>query len=73
MGQIDRLPTQFPDGTKFVIEGRAGRILTRYVEFPDGRHIDLTADGVAPGARARGRRSPRKDGRARLMTTGGSP
>ena len=65
MAQINRLPTQFPDGTRFVIEGRAGRVLSRYLEFPDGRHIDLTAGNPAPAERARGRRSARKDGRRR--------
>ena len=36
-----RLPSRFPVGTRFVIEGRAGRISMRYLEFPDGRHVDL--------------------------------
>jgi hypothetical protein len=66
VGQINRLPTQFPDGTRFVIEGRAGRILSRYLEryleFPDGRHVDLTADHPGPGERAPGRRHLRKAG-----------
>lgn len=36
-----RLPTRFPVGTKFVIEGRAGgegkvQVFSRYLEFPDG-------------------------------------
>jgi len=34
------LPAQFPDGTKYVIEGR-GRQVHRHIEFPDGRRIDL--------------------------------
>lgn len=38
---IDRLPQQFPVGTRFVIEGRAGRISRRYVEFPDGERVHL--------------------------------
>jgi hypothetical protein len=60
VGQINRLPIQFPDGTRFVIEGRPGRVLSRYLEFPDGRHVDLGADHPEPGERARGRRHLRK-------------
>jgi hypothetical protein len=60
MGQIDRLPSQFPDGTRFVIEGRAGRIVSRYLEFPDGRHIDLTADHLGSGGGVREHRRLRK-------------
>jgi hypothetical protein len=60
MGQMDRLPSQFPDGTRFVIEGRAGRIVSRYLEFPDGRHVDLPADHLGSGGRVRARRRPRK-------------
>jgi hypothetical protein len=39
------LPTRFPVGTRYVIEGRAGRIQLRYLEFPDGRRVDMPADG----------------------------
>jgi hypothetical protein len=56
MDQVDRLPNQFPDGTRFVIEGRAGRIVSRYLEFPDGRHVDLPADHPKSGERTRARR-----------------
>jgi hypothetical protein len=35
-----RLPTRFPNGTKYVVEGR-GAFVRRYVEFPNGRRIDL--------------------------------
>jgi hypothetical protein len=48
MSQVDRLPSRFPDGTRYVIEGRDGRILSRYLEFPDGRHVDLPADIMQP-------------------------
>jgi len=41
--QGNRLPRRFPVGTRFVIEGRGGRIHLQYLEFPDGRHIDLPA------------------------------
>jgi hypothetical protein len=43
-GQALRLPTRFPVGTRFVIEGRGGRIQLRYLEFPDGRKVNLPAD-----------------------------
>jgi hypothetical protein len=55
MGQADRLPDKFPEGTRFVIEGRAGRV-SRYLEFPDGRHIDLPVRRVASEERGRARR-----------------
>ena len=43
-----RLPSRFPVGTKFVIEGRrAGEgevhVIKRYLEFLDGRHVLLPA------------------------------
>jgi hypothetical protein len=60
MSHVDRLPNRFPDGTRYVIEGRAGRILSRYLEFPDGRHIDLPADLTGSQERERVRRRSRK-------------
>ena len=42
-----RLPSRFPVGTRYVIEGHGGRISLRYLEFPDGRKIDLPADLAA--------------------------
>jgi hypothetical protein len=44
-----RLPSRFPVGTRYVIEGGGGpqerlRIWSRYLEFPDGRHLDLPLD-----------------------------
>ncbi len=64
----DRLPSRFPVGTRYVVEGRGGsrgelRICLRYLEFPDGRHIDLPVRGGgrtrAPGRRS-GTRGARK-------------
>jgi hypothetical protein len=48
-----RLPSRFPVGTKYVIEGRPGdegqmQVYSRYVEFPDGRLFRLPA---RPGKR----------------------
>jgi hypothetical protein len=65
-GEASRLPSRFPVGTRYVIEGRAGRICLRYLEFPDGRKIDLPAD-LAARTKSRGsagrRRSSRNLGR----------
>jgi len=52
-----RLPSRFPVGTRFVIEGRGGHIHSRYVEFPDGRQIVLPTDA---GSRSSRRRQPRR-------------
>jgi hypothetical protein len=43
-----QLPSRFPVGTKFVIEGRPAKegevqVIRRYVEFPDGSHLRLPA------------------------------
>jgi hypothetical protein len=54
-----RLPNRFPVGTRFVIEGRAGRIHLRYLEFPDGRQVVLPSEAPARGnsRRRQGRRA----------------
>ena len=67
MGQINRLPSEFPDGTRYVIEGRAGHIISRYLEFPDGRQVELPAVRVRPQERVRAPRrlrNPRRPARA---------
>ena len=51
--KVSRLPSRFPVGTRFVIEGHGGRIHLRYLEFPDGRQIQLPSD-VAEQAPPRG-------------------
>ena len=63
-----RLPSRFPVGTKFVIEGkRRGegqvQVFSRHLEFPDGTFLPLPArpakqKTIAPVRRAR-RRSNR--------------
>ena len=53
--EVGHLPDRFPVGTRYVIEGRGGRIRLRYVEFPDGRHVDLPADPAPRRARTRSR------------------
>jgi len=62
---LSRLPSRFPVGTKFVIEGQRGgegqvQVFSRYLEFPDGTFFRLPKRPVprkpTPAAR-RGRRS----------------
>jgi hypothetical protein len=59
----NRLPDQFPIGSKYVVEGRGGgdgnlRVFSRYIVMPDGRRIDLPADFArAAPQRARFRRN----------------
>ena len=50
------LPSRFPVGTKFVIEGRPGgkgRVFSRYLEFPDGTRVRLPKHGEKPKAASR--------------------
>jgi hypothetical protein len=61
---INRLPSRFPVGTRYVIEGRrAGDgdllISLRCLEFPDGRQVRLPADKRPRPADAAGRRRAR--------------
>ena len=56
----ERLPSRFPVGTRFVIEGKAGRILKRYVEFPDGRQVALPLE--TPPRTSSRRRRPHRAG-----------
>jgi hypothetical protein len=58
----DHLPDRFPVGTRYVIEGSGGgegrlRVHARYLEFPDGRQVNLPAElPVDLAGRARQRR-----------------
>ncbi|HKY87776.1 MAG TPA: hypothetical protein VJL90_13515 [Pseudorhodoplanes sp.] len=68
------LPREFPEGTRFVVEGRPDpdgktRIVSRYLVFPDGRRVDLPAPR-SPAARLRPLRHRRKGrGFARSLKT----
>jgi hypothetical protein len=64
---LDRLPSRFPVGTKFVIEGKRGgegqvHVVSRYLEFPDGTLFPLP---VRPGKRNTPSTGRRVRGRAR--------
>lgn len=60
--QAVRLPSRFPVGTRYVIEGRGGRVQLRYLEFPDGRQVELPVD-LAERTRARATTGRRRDRR----------
>ena len=73
--QISRLPSRFPAGTRYVIEGRGGLIYLRYLEFPDGRHVDLPPDLAKRTANHRSARRPRnapKPPAKKNLTAGGT-
>jgi hypothetical protein len=58
---LSRLPSRFPVGTKFVIEGRqAGegqvQVFKRFLEFPDGTFVRLPARPAKRKSMAVGRR-----------------
>jgi hypothetical protein len=40
MRKSSRLPTRFPEGTKYVLESHGGEV-HRFVEFPGGRRVNL--------------------------------
>ena len=69
--QISRLPSRIPAGTRYVIEGRGGLIHLRYLEFPDGRHLDLPPD-LAKRTAARRRRNAPKPAAKKNITAGGT-
>jgi hypothetical protein len=61
----NRLPSRFPVGTKFVIEGkRRGegqvQVFSRHLEFPDGTFLPLPARPAKQKAVVRNRRSGRR-------------
>lgn len=56
MCKAKALPSRFPVGTKFVIEGRPTadgvQVSKRYIEFPDGRYLQLPARPEKPRSNA---------------------
>ena len=49
------IPTRFPVGAKFVVEGFGGeegnfRVIARYIVLPGGRRINVPADFSSPQA-----------------------
>jgi len=65
--KVSRLPSRFPVGTRFVIEGQGGRIHLQYLEFPDGRQIRLPAE-LAGQAVSRARLRSRQKAAARKFS-----
>lgn len=61
MASLNRIPDRFPVGTKYVVEGRrdtsGAQVFVRYIEFPDGRHVDLADAVLEPAGRRRRVRS----------------
>jgi hypothetical protein len=45
MNPTSDLPYRFPIGTRYIIEGHGGRVVARFLEFPDGRRLNLMAAG----------------------------
>ena len=68
MTTISRLPSRFPVGTHYIVEGEPGqggtlRIVSRYVVLPSGIRYDLTATAErvrTPADLVRKRRQPSK-------------
>jgi hypothetical protein len=53
MAISSRLPSRFPVGTKFIIEARPrgkGQVVTRHLEFPDGRLLSLGEESKRRGS-----------------------
>ena len=74
--QAVQLPSRFPVGTRYVIEGRAGRIAVAiYLEFPDGRHVELPLERTVrePLAAGPARRGPaRQENFEKKLTAAGT-
>ncbi len=63
-----RLPSRFPVGTKFVIEGQPGgegqvQVYSRFLEFPDGTFLRLPAKTTRRKSAASERRTRRAKAR----------
>jgi hypothetical protein len=65
-----KLPSRFPVGTKFVIEGRKGgkgqvQVYSRYLEFPDGTFFPLPVRPVPAQLKPKAPISRRQSARRR--------
>ena len=63
--RADRLPDRFPVGTRYVVEGHGARrghlrVQSRYLEFPDGRHVNLPIGRPVQTRSRRGRSTSRR-------------
>jgi len=64
MAYSTKLPSRFPVGTKFVIEGN-GKTYSRYLEFPDGTFFPLPARPVPAELKPKAPISRRQSARRR--------
>jgi predicted component of type VI protein secretion system len=70
MASGTKLPSRFPVGTKFVIEGRKGgkgqvQVYSRHLEFPDGTLFPLPARPVPAQLKPKAPISRRQSARRR--------
>jgi hypothetical protein len=59
-----KLPSRFPVGTKFVVEGR-GCLYSRHIEFPDGTFLPLPSRAVPAELKPKAPISRRQSARRR--------
>ncbi|HXX25670.1 MAG TPA: hypothetical protein VEJ40_03325 [Pseudolabrys sp.] len=64
MAYSTKLPSRFPVGTKFVVEG-TGKTYSRYLEFPDGTFFLLPARPVPAELKPKAPISRRQSARRR--------
>jgi hypothetical protein len=64
MASSQKLPSRFPVGTKFVVEGK-GRIFTRHLEFPDGTRFPLPSHPIPAELKPKAPISRRQSARRR--------
>jgi hypothetical protein len=70
MAYSTKLPSRFPVGTKFVLEGRKGgegqgQVYSRHLEFPDGTLLPLPARPVPAQFKSKAPISRRQSARRR--------
>jgi hypothetical protein len=73
MAYGSKLPSRFPVGTKFVIEGRQegdGQVYSRHLEFPDGTLVRLPTRSVPAQLKPKAPISRRQRARRRRSRKG---